>query len=72
MMKFCGHVSHYDATKHYAFLRRNGGDYRDAFLSPGELEKAGIATLRQGQRVAFDIMPGDRGPLAVDVELLPR
>jgi CspA family cold shock protein len=68
--KFCGAVIKYDPMKGYGFLRRDGGGHQDAFVHVREVEKVGRSALTRGQRIAFDVVPGPRGPRAVDIEVL--
>ncbi len=68
--KIYGVVANYDSGRGWGFLRRDGGDYRDIFVHVRELEKAGIASLSRGDRVAFDVETGPKGPRAIRVELV--
>jgi cold shock protein len=57
--------------KGFFFLQADGGFAGDVFCHANELQKSGIYNLERGQRVAFDVEQGPRGPRAINVELLP-
>jgi CspA family cold shock protein len=50
-----------------AIVRDDGG--KDAFIHASVLERSGVATLNEGQRVLIDIAEGRKGPEAVRVRL---
>ncbi|MCP8937632.1 cold shock domain-containing protein [Alsobacter sp. SYSU M60028] len=60
-----GTVKFYNETKGYGFVAPdNGGP--DAFVHATALERAGIRTLAEGQKVLFDVQPDRRtGKMAV-------
>ena len=41
---------------------------RDPHVHISALEAAGIASLREGQKVSFDVQPDARGPKAVNIQ----
>jgi CspA family cold shock protein len=47
-----GTVKWFNTEKGYGFIHLDGGD-RDIFVHVSEIGKAGLATLHEGQRVAF-------------------
>jgi CspA family cold shock protein len=63
-----GTVKWFNAQKGFGFIVREGGG-KDAFVHASVLERSGISTLNEGQRVLIDIAEGRKGPEAVRVRL---
>ncbi|MDM7854794.1 cold-shock protein [Cellulomonas alba] len=63
-----GTVTFFDAEKGFGFISPDSGD-EDVFVHVREL-LGGLRELSQGDRVAFDVAAGERGPQARDVELV--
>jgi CspA family cold shock protein len=63
-----GTVKWFNAQKGFGFIVREGGG-KDAFVHASVLERSGIGTLNEGQRVLVDIAEGRKGPEAVRVRL---
>jgi CspA family cold shock protein len=63
-----GTVKWFNAQKGFGFIVREGGG-KDAFVHASVLERSGISTLTEGQRVLVDIAEGRKGPEAVRVRL---
>jgi cold shock protein len=63
-----GTVKWFNAQKGFGFIVREGGG-KDAFVHASVLERSGIQTLIEGQRVLIDIAEGRKGPEAVRVRL---
>jgi len=63
-----GTVKWYNAQKGFGFIVREGGG-KDAFVHASVLERSGIGSLSEGQRVVVDIAEGRKGPEAVRVRL---
>jgi cold shock protein len=63
-----GTVKWYNAQKGFGFIVRDDGG-KDAFVHASALERSGVATLNEGQRVVIDIAEGRKGPEAVRVRL---
>ncbi len=59
-----GTVKWYNGTKGYGFITPDG-ENKDIFVHRSAVEKAGLQTLREGQRVRFDITE-QRGKSAAD------
>jgi CspA family cold shock protein len=59
-----GTVKFFNAAKGFGFITPDSGG-KDIFVSAASVSSAGIGTLKPGQRVAFEIKPDTRGPMAV-------
>jgi CspA family cold shock protein len=55
-----GTVKWFDPNKGYGFIQPDGGS-KDIFVHKSEVESSGLGTLRDGQRVSFEIERGERG-----------
>jgi cold shock protein len=55
-----GTVKWFNPTKGYGFIEPEGGD-KDTFVHISAVQRAGLTTLREGQRVEYELVPGDRG-----------
>ena len=63
-----GMVKWFNAQKGFGFIVREGGG-KDAFVHASVLERSGVGSLTEGQRVVIDIAEGRKGPEAVRVRL---
>lgn len=63
--KEAGTVKWFSNDKGYGFISREGGD--DVFVHYSAIEGGGFRTLREGQRVEFNVEEGPKGLRAVDV-----
>jgi len=63
-----GTVKWFNAQKGFGFIVRDDGG-KDAFVHASVLDRSGIDTLNEGQRVLIDIAEGRKGPEAVRVRL---
>lgn len=63
-----GKVKWFNATKGFGFITREQGD--DVFVHYRSIRGEGHRTLREGQRVEFVVMKGDKGLQAEDVQAL--
>ena len=61
-----GTVKWFSAEKGYGFIEQDSGD--DVFVHFSAIQEDGFRTLDEGQKVAFDIVQGDRGPQASNVQ----
>ena len=50
-----GTVKWFNSTKGFGFIQPEGGS-KDVFVHISAVEKAGMGTLNEGQRVSFDIV----------------
>ncbi len=55
-----GTVKWFNSMKGYGFIEPEGGG-KDAFVHISAVERAGISSLNEGQRVEFEIQPGQNG-----------
>jgi CspA family cold shock protein len=62
-----GTVKWFNDEKGWGFIAVEGQP--DVFVHYSEIQGDGRRTLVEGQSVAFDIEPGDRGPLAKRVQI---
>ena len=63
-----GTVSWYDKGKGFGFIRPDGGG-QDVFVQVRALAD-GLAALTEGDRVTYDVVRGDKGPQARDLQLV--
>jgi CspA family cold shock protein len=64
-----GLVKWFSGEKGYGFIARDSGD-KDVFVHFTAINAEGFRTLREGQRVEFEVVEGDKGPQAQNVELV--
>ena len=68
-MATIGTVKFFNADKGYGFIAPDGGG-TDAFVHITAVERAGMPTLRQDQRVSYDLEQDKRGKMSA-VNLQP-
>lgn len=61
-----GVVKWFSNRKGYGFIEQEEGD--DIFVHHSAINMEGFRTLAEGDRVAFEIEVGERGPAAKNVE----
>lgn len=64
-----GTVKFFNESKGYGFIQPDGGG-NDAFVHITAVERAGMRSLRQDQRVSYDVEPDNRGKMSA-VNLKP-
>jgi CspA family cold shock protein len=64
-----GIVKWYNADKGFGFIAPDQGG-KDIFVHASTLERAGVMSLAEGQRVAVDVAQGQKGPEAVGLRLI--
>jgi CspA family cold shock protein len=60
-----GTVKWFNATKGYGFIEPEDGS-KDAFVHISAVERAGMSTLRDGQKVSFDLEAGRDGKASAE------
>jgi len=62
-----GTVKFFNSTKGFGFISPEGGG-KDVFVHISAVEKAGLRTLNEGQKVSFDIEADARGSKAANLK----
>lgn len=60
-----GKVKWFNESKGFGFIEREDGD--DVFVHFSAIQEDGFKTLSEGQLVEFDIVEGQKGPAAANV-----
>jgi CspA family cold shock protein len=55
-----GTVKWFNAVKGYGFIQPSDGA-QDAFVHISAVERAGLSSLNEGQKVSYDLQPGQNG-----------
>lgn len=55
-----GTVKWFNPTKGYGFIEPEDGS-KDAFVHISAVERAGLTGLREGQKVQYELVPGQNG-----------
>ena len=55
-----GTVKWFNASKGYGFIEPTDGG-KDVFIHISALQKAGIASLNEGQKIRFEVIAGQNG-----------
>ncbi len=55
-----GTVKWFNAAKGYGFIEPEDGS-KDVFVHISAVERAGLSTLSEGQKVSYEIQPGQQG-----------
>lgn len=50
-----GTVKWFNPTKGYGFIQPDGGGGKDVFVHISAVEKAGLSSLNEGQKVSYEI-----------------
>jgi CspA family cold shock protein len=64
-----GVVKWFNGEKGYGFIARDSGE-KDVFVHFSAINADGFRTLREGQRVEFEVVQGQKGPQAQNVEII--
>jgi CspA family cold shock protein len=62
-----GTVKFFNVSKGFGFIAPEGGG-KDVFVHASAVEMAGMRSLSEGQRVAFEIQPDPKGSKAVNLQ----
>jgi CspA family cold shock protein len=68
-MRIVGKVKWFNDSKGYGFISRDDGE-KDCFVHHSAIDSEGFKTLREGQRVEFEVVQGTKGPAAQNVTKL--
>jgi CspA family cold shock protein len=60
-----GTVKWFNNSKGYGFIAQEGGE--DLFVHFSSIQMDGFRTLREGQKVSFEVRHGEKGAHAVNV-----
>lgn len=60
-----GIVKWFNPVKGYGFITPDDGG-KDAFVHISAVERAGIGTLREGQKVEYELVPGRDGKASAE------
>ena len=60
-----GTVKWFNATKGYGFIAPEDGS-KDAFVHISAVERAGLGTLHEGQRLHYELRPGRNGKFSAE------
>ena len=60
-----GSVKWFNPTKGYGFIEPEDGS-KDAFVHISAVERAGLTTLREGQKVEYELVPGQNGKTSAE------
>ena len=61
-----GRVKWFNAEKGFGFIERDGGN--DVFVHFSAITMDGYKSLTEGQRVSFEVVQGDKGLQAANVQ----
>jgi CspA family cold shock protein len=65
MARSTGTVKWFNESKGFGFIASEAG--QDVFVHYSAISGSGFKTLAEGQRVEFDVKPGQKGPQAENV-----
>jgi CspA family cold shock protein len=68
-MRTNGTVKWFNDKKGYGFITPENGE-KDCFVHFSAIQADGFKSLKEGQRVEFEIVGGDKGPAAQNVTML--
>ena len=60
-----GTIKWFNAVKGYGFIRPEDGS-KDVFVHISAVERAGLSTLNEGQKVSFELTAGRNGKMAAE------
>ncbi|ABS59900.1 MULTISPECIES: cold shock domain-containing protein [Fervidobacterium] len=63
-----GTVKWFDAKKGYGFITKEDGE--DIFVHYSAIQAEGYKTLKEGDKVEFEVQNGQKGPQAANVKVI--
>ena len=60
-----GTVKWFNPTKGYGFIEPSDGS-KDAFVHISAVERAGLTTLNEGQKIEYEVVPGQNGKASAE------
>lgn len=60
-----GTVKWFNPTKGFGFIQPEDGS-KDAFVHISSVERAGLSTLNEGQKVSYELVPGRDGKASAE------
>jgi CspA family cold shock protein len=68
-MRTTGTVKWFNDSKGFGFISREDGE-KDCFVHHNAIQGSGFKSLREGERVEFDVVQGQKGPAAENVTVI--
>lgn len=68
-MSVTGTVKWFNDQKGFGFITREDGE-KDCFVHYTAITGSGFKSLREGEKVEFDVVQGDKGPAAENVRVV--
>ncbi len=65
-MRTAGTVKWFNDSKGVGFIQREDGE-KDCFVHHSAIQGDGFTSLKEGERVEFDVVDGQKGPAAENV-----
>jgi CspA family cold shock protein len=68
-MRTTGKVKWFNESKGFGFITRDDGQ-KDCFVHYSAIQGNGFKTLKEGDKVEFDVVQGQKGPAANNVNVV--
>jgi CspA family cold shock protein len=68
-MRTTGKVKWFNESKGFGFITRDDGQ-KDCFVHYSAIQGNGFKTLKEGDKVEFDVVQGQKGPAANNVSVV--